>query len=86
MSGRPRHSDHLPDRARCPRGPVTGNGNPARVAVVGTPEEHVRRLMELSETGVDQFNPCLMSWDKDTQVDAYGSKIIPALKAALDDA
>ena len=57
-----------------------------RFAVVGPPEEHVRRLKELSEAGVDQFNLYLMSGDEETQLKAYGSAIIPALKAGLDDA
>jgi len=57
-----------------------------RFAVIGPPEEHVRRLKELSDAGVDQFNLYLMSGDEETQLEAYGSTIIPALKAALDDA
>jgi len=57
-----------------------------RLAVVGPPEEHVRRLTELSEAGVDQFNLYLMSGDEETQLEDYGSTIIPALKAALHDA
>ncbi len=57
-----------------------------RIAVIGPPEEHVRRLMELNEAGVGQFNLYLMSGDEEAQLDAYGSNIIPALKAALDDA
>ncbi len=54
-----------------------------RFAVVGPPEEHVRRLKELSEAGVDQFNLYLMSGDEEAQLEAYGSTIIPAVKAAL---
>ncbi len=57
-----------------------------RFAVIGRPEEHVRRLKELSEAGVDQFNLYLMSRDEEAQLEAYGSTIIPALKAALDSA
>ena len=57
-----------------------------RFAVVGQPEEHVRRLTELREAGVDQFNLYLMSGDEEAQLEAYGSTIIPALKAAADDA
>jgi alkanesulfonate monooxygenase SsuD/methylene tetrahydromethanopterin reductase-like flavin-dependent oxidoreductase (luciferase family) len=57
-----------------------------RFAIVGPPEEHVRRLVELSEAGVDQFNLYLMSGDEEAQLEAYGSAVIPALKAALDDA
>ena len=57
-----------------------------RFAIVGPPEEHVRRLMELSAAGVDQFNLYLMSGDEEAQLDAYGSSVIPALKAALGEA
>ena len=57
-----------------------------RFAIVGPPEEHVRRLMELSAAGVDQFNLYLMSGDEEAQLEAYGSAVIPALKAALGEA
>jgi probable F420-dependent oxidoreductase len=57
-----------------------------RFAVVGPPKEHVRRLKELSEAGVDQFNLYLMSGDEEAQLEAYGSTIIPTLRAALEDA
>jgi alkanesulfonate monooxygenase SsuD/methylene tetrahydromethanopterin reductase-like flavin-dependent oxidoreductase (luciferase family) len=53
-----------------------------RFAIVGPPEEHVRRLMALSAAGVDQFNLYLMSGDEEAQLEAYGSTVIPALKAA----
>ena len=56
-----------------------------RFTIVGPPEEHVRRLRELSEAGVDQFNLYLMSGDEEAQLEAYGSSVIPALKAALGD-
>ena len=57
-----------------------------RFAIVGTPEEHVRRLRELSDAGVDQFNLYLMSGDEEAQLEAYGSSVIPALRAGLDHA
>jgi alkanesulfonate monooxygenase SsuD/methylene tetrahydromethanopterin reductase-like flavin-dependent oxidoreductase (luciferase family) len=57
-----------------------------RFAIVGPPEEHVRRLTELGRAGVDQFNLYLMSGDEEKRLEAYGSTIIPALKAALDEA
>jgi alkanesulfonate monooxygenase SsuD/methylene tetrahydromethanopterin reductase-like flavin-dependent oxidoreductase (luciferase family) len=57
-----------------------------RFAIVGPPEEHVRRLLELHDAGVDQFNLYLMSGDEEDQLEAYGSTIIPAVKAALDEA
>jgi probable F420-dependent oxidoreductase len=57
-----------------------------RFTIVGPPEEHVRRLQELSEAGVDQFNLYLMSGDEEAQLEAYRSTVIPGLKAALGDA
>jgi len=53
-----------------------------RFAIVGPPEEHVRRLRELEAAGVSQFNLYLMSGDEEAQLDAYGSTIIPAVRAA----
>ncbi len=57
-----------------------------RFAIVGPPGEHVRRLRELSEAGVDQFNLYLMNGDEEAQLEAYGSSVIPALRAALGEA
>jgi probable F420-dependent oxidoreductase len=56
-----------------------------RFTIVGPPEEHIRRLKELSEAGVDQFNLYLMSGDEEAQLEVYGSTIIPGLRAALGD-
>ena len=57
-----------------------------RFSIVGPPEEHVRRLIELHEAGVDQFNLYLMNGDEEGQLDAYGSTVIPAFKKALASA
>lgn len=54
-----------------------------RFAIIGPPEEHVRRLLELRDAGVDQFNLYLMSGDEEAQLEAYGSTIIPAYRAAV---
>ena len=40
-------------------------------------------IKELSDAGVDPFNLYLMSGDEEAQLEAYGSAVIPALKAAL---
>jgi probable F420-dependent oxidoreductase len=52
-------------------------------SIVGPPEEHVRRLLELHEAGVDQFNLYLMNGDEEAQLAAYGEHVIPAVRAAL---
>ena len=54
-----------------------------RFSIVGPPEEHVRRLLELHEAGVDQFNLYLMSGDEEAQLAAYGETIIPAVREAI---
>ena len=56
-----------------------------RFTIVGPPDEHIRRLRELSAAGVDQFNLYLMSGDEEAQLEAYGSTVIPALTAALGE-
>jgi probable F420-dependent oxidoreductase len=48
-----------------------------RFSIVGTASEHVRRLKELKEIGVTQFNIYLMSGDEEETVEAYGRDIVP---------
>ena len=52
-------------------------------AVIGEPEAHVERLLQLADAGVDQFNLYLMSGDEEEQLEIYGAEIIPAVTAAL---
>ncbi len=54
-----------------------------RFSIVGPAEEHVRRLLELREAGVDQFNLYLMNGDEEAQLEAYGATVIPAVRQAL---
>ncbi len=57
-----------------------------RFSVVGPPDEHVRRLLELHEVGVDQFNVYLMNGQEEAQLEAYGRDVIPAFRAAIGKA
>ena len=57
-----------------------------RFSIVGPPEEHVRRLVELREAGVDQFNLYLMNGDEEAQLEAYGEHVIPAFREAVGEA
>jgi probable F420-dependent oxidoreductase len=50
-----------------------------RFCIVGTAEEHRRRLRELAEAGVTQFNIYLMSGDEEGTLEVYGREIVPAL-------
>jgi len=53
-----------------------------RFCVIGSPAEHIERLAELADAGVDQFNLYLMNGDEEAQLEAYGRDIIPAVNAA----
>jgi probable F420-dependent oxidoreductase len=50
-----------------------------RFCIVGPAEEHRRRLRELAEAGVDQFNIYLMSGDEEATLEVYGCEITPLL-------
>jgi probable F420-dependent oxidoreductase len=50
-----------------------------RFCVLGTVEDHVKKLGELRDLGVDQFNIYLMHDAMDETLDAYGAEIIPTL-------
>jgi probable F420-dependent oxidoreductase len=50
-----------------------------RFAIVGPPSEHVRRLRELADVGVTQFNIYLMSGDEEETVEQYGRDVLPML-------
>ncbi len=64
--------------------PSTGfvpDGIVDRFCVLGTVEDHVAKLEELKNLGVDQFNIYLMHDAMEETLDAYGEEIIPALGA-----
>ena len=49
-----------------------------RFCVLGSADEHIAKLHELAEAGVDQFNIYLMNGDEEAQLEAYAS-IVPRL-------
>jgi len=51
-----------------------------RFCILGEPAEHIAKLQELADAGVDQFNLYLMNGDEEEQVDRYGREIVPALR------
>ena len=53
-----------------------------RFCILGSVEDHVRRLRELADAGVTQFNLYLMHGDEEDMVDVYGREVIPALRAS----
>lgn len=50
-----------------------------RFCILGDETNHIARLEELAELGVDQFAIYLMHDQKDETLNAYGQRIIPAL-------
>jgi hypothetical protein len=50
-----------------------------RFCVLGPVENHVKRLQELRDLGVDQFAVYLQHDAKLATLQAYGSHVIPAL-------
>ncbi|GAB2985929.1 TIGR03842 family LLM class F420-dependent oxidoreductase [Actinotalea caeni] len=51
-----------------------------RFCLLGTPEQHVERLVELKELGVDQFAVYLQHDNKEETLRVYGESIMPALR------
>jgi probable F420-dependent oxidoreductase len=51
---------------------------PDRFCNHGSADEHIEKLRELADAGVDQFNFYLMNGDEEDQVEAYGRDVIPA--------
>jgi probable F420-dependent oxidoreductase len=50
-----------------------------RFCILGTVEDHIAKLTELKEMGVDHFSVYLQHDANDETLDAYGTEIIPAL-------
>jgi alkanesulfonate monooxygenase SsuD/methylene tetrahydromethanopterin reductase-like flavin-dependent oxidoreductase (luciferase family) len=53
-----------------------------RFCVIGEESEHLEKLQELAEAGVEQFNIYLMSGDEERVLDFYGARIIPKMRSA----
>jgi probable F420-dependent oxidoreductase len=52
-----------------------------RFCVLGSVDDHLAKLHELADAGVDQFNIYLMNGDEEQILEIYGREIIPALEA-----
>ncbi|WP_432534454.1 TIGR03842 family LLM class F420-dependent oxidoreductase [Kineococcus arenarius] len=52
-----------------------------RFCVLGTPDEHLKRMRELQDLGVDQFALYLQHDAKETTLRAYADHVIPGLAA-----
>ena len=52
-----------------------------RFCVLGSVDDHVRKLGELADAGVDQFNLYLMNGDEEAVLEVYGREIVPQMRA-----
>jgi alkanesulfonate monooxygenase SsuD/methylene tetrahydromethanopterin reductase-like flavin-dependent oxidoreductase (luciferase family) len=52
-----------------------------RSCVLGSVDDHVRKLRELADAGVDQFNLYLMNGDEEQTLEVYGREIVPQLRS-----
>jgi len=52
-----------------------------RFCLVGSVDDHVRKLGELAAAGVDQFNVYLMNGEEEEQLDIWAREIIPAVRS-----
>jgi probable F420-dependent oxidoreductase len=50
-----------------------------RFCVIGSVDDHLRKLEVLADAGVDQFNIYLMNGDEEDTLDIYSREIIPAV-------
>ena len=51
-----------------------------RFCVLGSVDDHIAKLHELADAGVDQFNIYLMNGDEEMILDVYGREIIPSMR------
>jgi probable F420-dependent oxidoreductase len=54
-----------------------------RYCIVGPVKEHMRRLTELQDLGVTQFNIYLMCGDEEQTLEVYGKKIVPHFRGKI---
>jgi probable F420-dependent oxidoreductase len=52
-----------------------------RFCILGTVDQHIARMEELRDIGVDQFSIYLMHDQQEKTLDAYGETVIPALRS-----
>jgi probable F420-dependent oxidoreductase len=51
-----------------------------RFCVLGSIDDHLAKLHELADVGIDQFNIYLMNGDEESVLEAYGRDILPVLR------
>ncbi len=54
-----------------------------RFTIIGSVDDHLRKLTELADAGVTQFNIYLMNGDEEITLETYGREIIPSMRAVM---
>ena len=54
-----------------------------RFCVIGSVADHRRKLAELADAGVDQFNIYLMNGDEEETLEVYGREIVPTMRGVV---
>lgn len=79
VAGRSRYDYNEHGRAGNPHAEFVADEIVDRFCIVGDAEEHLNRLRELEEIGVDQFAVYLQHDAKTSTLEAYGETVIPGL-------
>ena len=80
IENRPAYDYAFHGRAHNPRTDYVPDEINRRFCVMGGVEEHIEKLRHLSELGVDMFTGYFIHDDVEGTLDAYGSKVIPAVR------
>ena len=51
-----------------------------RFCVLGSVDDHIAKLHQLQDVGVDQFNIYLMNGDEEAILETYGREIVPVMR------
>jgi probable F420-dependent oxidoreductase len=73
------YSDH--SRVGAKHGEFVDDETCDRFCILGTPDEHAKKLRELEAIGVGHWNIYLMTDNKEQILETYGKEIIPAMRA-----
>jgi probable F420-dependent oxidoreductase len=72
------YSDH--SRVGAKHGEFVDDETCDRFCILGTPDEHVKKLRELEAIGVGHWNIYLMTENKEQVLESYGKEIIPTFR------
>ncbi len=75
------YSDH--SRVGAAHGAFVDDETCDRFTILGTPEDHVKKLRELEAIGVAHWNVYLMTEGQEQILETYGKEIMPAIRGSV---